>query len=164
MRTGTADSATLFSTQPVQVTTNLKTAELFLNGKSLGFKDAVDHVCIWQVPFANGLNKLKVTAENSSDVMDVDFTLQPFNFADRNIPFKEMNVLLGAKRFYRDETAHQIWMPDQPYRKGGWGYLGGDAFKGTNNRMSYGSDKNILETDNDPVYQTQKLLVLNNSN
>jgi beta-galactosidase len=157
IRTGTADSASLFSTQPVQVATNLKTAELFLNGKSLGFKDAVDHVCVWQVPFANGVNKLKVTGENSSDELEVDFTLQPFDFTDRNIPFKEMNILLGAKRFYIDEAAHQIWMPDQLYRKGRWGYIGGEPFKGTNNRMSYGSDKNILETDNDPVYQTQQV-------
>jgi len=157
IRTGIADSANLFSMQPVQVTTNLKTAELFINGKSLGFKEAVDHVCVWQVPFANGLNKLKVTAENSIDELEVDFTLQPFNFADRIIPFKEMNILLGAKRYYIDETERQIWMPDQPYRKGGWGYIGGDAFKGTNNRVSYGSDKNILETDNDPVYQTQQV-------
>lgn len=156
IRTGIADSAKLFSTQPVQVTTNLKTAEFFLNGKSLGLKDAVDHVCTWQVPFAGGLNKLKVTAGNNSDELEVDFKLQPFNFADPDIPFKGMNILSGAKRFYTDETEHQIWMPDQPYRKGGWGYIGGEAFKGTNNRMSYGSDKNILETDNDPVYQTQQ--------
>jgi len=156
IRTGIADSAKMFATQPVQVTTNLKTAEFFLNGKSLGLKDAVDHVCTWQVPFAGGLNKLKVTAGNNSDELEVDFKLQPFNFADPDIPFKDMNILLGAKRFYTDETEHQIWMPDQPYRKGGWGYIGGEAFKGTNNRMSYGSDKNILETDNDPVYQTQQ--------
>lgn len=158
-RTGIADSASLFSTQPLQVTTNLKTAELFLNGKSLGLKDAVDHVCTWNVPFGNGLNKLKVTAGQNSDELDVDFTLQPFNFTDENIPVKEMNILLGSKRFYTDETEHQIWMPDQPYKKGSWGYIGGEAFKGTNNRMSYGSDKNILETDHDPVYQTQQVSI-----
>lgn len=157
IRTGTADSAKSFATQPVQVTTNQKTAELFINGQSLGVKNATDHVCSWEVPFVNGLNQLKVISATHSDEMDVDFTLQPFKFSDRQVSFKEMNVLLGSKRFYLDETTHQIWMPDQPYKKGSWGYIGGEAFKGTNNRMSYGSDKNILETDNDPVYQTQQV-------
>ncbi|RAJ24661.1 glycoside hydrolase family 2 TIM barrel-domain containing protein [Pedobacter cryoconitis] len=157
IRTGTADSSKSYAAQPIQVTTNLKTAELFINGQSLGVKDAVDHVCSWEVPFVNGSNQLKVTSGAHSDELDVDFTLQPFKFSDQHVPFKEMNVLLGAKRFYIDETTHQIWMPDQPYKKGSWGYIGGEAFKGTNNRMSYGSDKNILETDSDPVYQTQQV-------
>ncbi|MBB5620908.1 beta-galactosidase [Pedobacter cryoconitis] len=157
IRTGTADSSKSFATQPVQVTTNQKTAELFINGQSLGVKSAADHVCSWEVPFVNGLNQLKVTSATHSDELDVDFTLQPFKFSDRQVPFKEMNILLGSRRFYIDETTHQIWMPDQPYKKGSWGYIGGEAFKGTNNRMSYGSDKNILETDNDPVYQTQQV-------
>ncbi|KIO78932.1 hypothetical protein TH53_01015 [Pedobacter lusitanus] len=156
-RTGIAGSARLFATQPVQVMTNMKTAELFLNGKSLGMKEAVDHVCVWQVPFVNGLNKLRAAAENSTDELETDFKLQPFNLTDGLVPFDEVNILMGAKRFYINETTHQIWMPDQPYRKGGWGYIGGEAYKGTNNRMSYGSDKNILDTDQDPVYQTQQV-------
>lgn len=156
-RAGVADSAKLFSTQPFQVATNLKSAELFLNGKSLGVKEAADHICSWQVPFVNGINKLRAVSGNSSDEMDVSFQLQPFNMTDQAIPFKDINILLGAKRFYIDEKEHQLWMPDQPYRKGAWGYIGGAPFRGTNNRITYGSDKNILDTDNDPIYQTQQV-------
>ncbi|HEY0176445.1 MAG TPA: malectin domain-containing carbohydrate-binding protein, partial [Pedobacter sp.] len=156
-RTGIADSASSFSTQPFSVATNQKTAELFLDGKSLGIKEATDHICTWQVPFINGTNKLRAVAGNSSDETDVNFELQPFNLADPTTPFKDVNILLGAKRFYIDEKEHQLWIPDQPYRKGSWGYIGGEPFKGTNNRILYGSDKNILETDNDPVYQTQQV-------
>jgi len=82
--------------------------------------------------------------------------LQPFQFNDQ-IPFKYMNVLLGAKRYYIDDQLHEIWMPGQLYKKGSWGYIGGEPFKGTNNRISYGSDKNILGTENDPIYQTQQV-------
>lgn len=156
-RAGVADSAKSFSTQPFQVATNLKSAELFLNGKSLGIKEATDHICSWQVPFVNGINKLRTVSGDSSDEMDINFQLQPFYMADQAIPFKDINILLGAKRFYIDEKEHQLWMPDQPYRKGAWGYIGGAPFRGTNNRITYGSDKNILGTDNDPVYQTQQV-------
>ncbi|QIL41599.1 DUF4982 domain-containing protein [Pedobacter sp. HDW13] len=157
-RTGTADSASLTtSTQSVQVATNLKSAELFLNGKSLGLKAAVDHIIDWQVPFINGINQLRVVSADQSDESEIYFQLQPFKFNAANIPFKNINVLLGAKRFYIDEKEHQLWMPDQPYRAGAWGYVGGEPYKGTNNRITYGSDKNILGSDNDPVYQTQQV-------
>ena len=156
-RTGLADSASLYSTQPLQVATNLKSAELFLNGKSLGLKEAIDHICSWQVPFVDGLNQLRVVAGGNSDQADINFQLQPYRFADQSVPFKNMNVLLGSKRFYIDEQQHQLWMPDQPYRKGSWGWVGGEPYKGTNNRITYGSDKNILDTKDDPIYQTQQV-------
>jgi len=155
-RVGNADSAALVSTQNIQVATNQKSAELFLNGKSLGIKQAVDHVCDWQVPFANGKNQLKVVSGEIIDNADIFFQVQPFRFVD-NIPFKNINILLGSKRFYIDEKQQQLWLPEQPYKFGAWGWIGGEPYKGTNNRILYGSDKNILETNNDPVYQTQRV-------
>lgn len=146
-RSGVADSGAVYSTQPVQITTNLKNAELFLNGKSLGVKEAVSYICEWQVPFINGLNQLRVVSGKESDALEVKFA----------IPEKAFNVLLGARRYYIDNQLHQLWMPAQVYQKGSWGTIGGTAFTGTNNRMSYGSDKNILGTDDDPVYQTQQV-------
>ena len=146
-RSGVADSTGTYSTQPVQVTTNLENAELFLNGKSLGSKETVSHICEWQVPFVSGLNKLSVVSGEQRDEMEINFL----------IPQTSFNILLGAKRYYTDEKLHELWMPAQTYHKGSWGTIGGTEFKGTNNRMSYGSDKNILGTDDDPVYQTQQV-------
>jgi beta-galactosidase len=156
-RAGMADSARMFCTQPLQVATNAKSAELFLNGKSLGTSAATDHICTWQVPFTGGMNKLRAVDGDSSDEMDISFQLQPFKFSEKDIAFKDINVLLGAKRFYTDEQQHQLWIPGQPYKNGSWGYIDGEPFKGTNSRITYGSDKNILGTDNDPVYQTQQV-------
>jgi len=155
-RTALADSGKAVSTQNVQVATNLKSAELFLNGVSFGIKEAVDHIIDWKVPFVKGLNQVRVVSGNLSDQAEINFQLQPYSFTDK-IPFQQMNILLGSKRIYLDDQEHQVWMPDQPYRKGSWGYIGGEAFKGTNNRISYGSDKNILDTNDDPVYQTQQV-------
>jgi len=157
-RTGRADSGRLVATQLLQIATNLKATELFLNGKSLGVKNSIDHICEWEVPFSAGQNKLRVTGTDNSmlsDEMDVSFKLLPFRFDAQSNTFIDLNVLLGAKRYYIDAQDRQLWIPDQPYKKGSWGAVGGEAFKGTNNRMLYGSDKNILGTDKDPVYQTQ---------
>ncbi|WP_316833101.1 glycoside hydrolase family 2 TIM barrel-domain containing protein [Pedobacter aquatilis] len=155
-RSGIADSATVASTQNIQVATNQQTAELFLNGRSLGIKNAVDHVCDWKVPFAEGENQLTVVSGALTDHAAINFQLQPFSFTD-NIPFKNINILLGSKRYYIDEKEQQLWLPDQAYKAGSWGWTGGEPYRGTNNRILYGSDKNILGTDNDPVYQTQQV-------
>ncbi|RYG16087.1 MAG: DUF4982 domain-containing protein, partial [Chitinophagaceae bacterium] len=155
-RVGIADSSASVSTQNIQVATNQKSAELFLNGKSLGLKNAVDHICDWNVPFVDGRNQLKVVSGETIDNADIDFQVEPFRFTDK-IPFKDINILLGSKRIYIDEKEQQLWLPDQAYKSGAWGWIGGEPYKGTNNRILYGSDKNILETNNDPVYQTQQV-------
>ncbi|MCX2452594.1 malectin domain-containing carbohydrate-binding protein [Pedobacter sp. PLR] len=157
-RTGIADSSKSFSTQPVQVATNLKSLELFLNGKSLGIKESTDRICTWDVPFSAGKHQLKAVAAQHpelSDLADIEFTLMPYLFTEKT--FSTLNVLLGSERYFIDEKNHVLWTPDQPYRKGAWGYIGGTAFRGGNNRMTYGSDKNITGTDSDPVYQTQQV-------
>ncbi|WP_421939399.1 glycoside hydrolase family 2 TIM barrel-domain containing protein [Pedobacter sp.] len=156
-RTSVADSAASVSTQPVQIATNLKSAELFLNGKSLGVKDAIDHIISWPVPFVHGGNQLRVVSGELSDQAEINLQLQPFRFSDAKTAFQDINVLLGSKRFYINDKQQELWIPDQPYKAGSWGWIGGEPYKGTNNRISYGSDKNILGTDNDPVYRTQQV-------
>jgi len=155
-RVGIADSSDLVSHQNIQVATNQTSAELFINGKSMGLKNAVDHICDWKVPFVNGKNQLKVVSGGLIDNADIDFQVEPFSFAG-NIPFKNLNILLGSKRYYIDGNEQQLWIPDQPYKPGSWGWIGGEPYKGTNNRILYGSDKNILETNDDPIYQTQRV-------
>lgn len=158
-RTGIADSLRAFCTQPVQITTNLPLVELFLNGKSLGVKKSIDHVCEWDVPFVNGSNQLRASDPQQpflSDQADIDFDLLPNSFTVGNT-FKTLHILLGAKRYFIDDEHQILWIPDQSYRRGSWGYIGGEAFKGGNIRITYGSDKNIQNTDLDPIYQTQQV-------
>jgi len=155
-RVGIADSSALVSHQNIQVATNQTSAELFINGKSMGLKNAVDHICDWKVPFVNGKNQLKVVSGGLIDNADIDFQVEAFSFAD-NIPFKNLNILSGSKRYYIDGNEQQLWIPDQQYKPGSWGWIGGEPYKGTNNRILYGSDKNILETNDDPIYQTQRV-------
>jgi beta-galactosidase len=64
--------------------------------------------------------------------------------------------MLGSSRYYVDEKG-EWWQPNQAYQKGGWGSVGGKRFKLENNTwLPYGTDKNIIGTNNDPVYQTQQ--------
>ena len=87
----------------------------------------------------------------------IEFRLQPFQLTDNKTAFRQLNILLGATRFFIDKD-NQVWMPDQEYREGSWGHIGGKPFRlSNNNRLPYGTDKNIKSTDDDPIYQTQQM-------
>jgi beta-galactosidase len=113
------------------------------------------------VPLVNGINTLESVATAGGkqwrDLKTIRFQLIPFTLSGSASPFSEMHVLLGANRYFNDEERQIVWIPAQPYRKGSWGWTGGKAFKQpNNNRLPYGTDKDILDTGSDPVYQTQQ--------
>lgn len=158
-RSGIADSAGTACTQKLQAATNLESAELFLNGRSLGTRKSIDHLCEWLVPFADGLNALRVISTDRASVSDqaeINFTVLPNHISEEQ-NFKALNILLGSERYFIDQEHQRLWIPDQVYHSGSWGHLGGTVFKTGSSRISYGSDKNILGTALDPIYQTQQI-------
>ncbi|MFD0941544.1 glycoside hydrolase family 2 TIM barrel-domain containing protein [Pedobacter boryungensis] len=159
LRGGNATSNEQTLSQPLQVISNTDTVELFVNGKSLGKKRVTECVTNWDAPFKNGKNDIKAVAVAGGikieDAASINFNLQPLTFNSK-IPFSSINIILGSQRQFIDDQKHEVWLPSQPYKTGSWGSVGGEAFKIKNSgRQSYGSDKNIRGTFNDPIYQTQ---------
>ena len=159
-RTVIADSGFEFSTNKIKAASNLSVVELFVNKKSLGSKKVVDGFAEWTASFGNGPNAIQAVASNGykefRDSATIVFQIQPGKIKDQQNTFKNINVLCGTKRFFSSEN-ESLWMPDQPYTKGSWGYVGGTPFKMKNSaRTPFGTDKNITGTDDDPVYQTQQ--------
>lgn len=157
---GTADSNHLFSMQPVQIAANIPEIELILNGIVEGKKSTIDGLSEWQLPFKNGVNVIEVIGQYEGkthmDKKVISFILQPYHF-EQQIEFTQLNILLGANRYFKDDEGQQ-WIPDQPYKEGSWGSIGGKTFQIPNsNRLPYGTDKSIAGTDNDPLYQTQQI-------
>jgi beta-galactosidase len=160
LRAGVAASSdSLICPQVVEVYTNQPTASLRLNGRDLGTRPAPDGVARFRVPFTDGRNLLVASAPSSTatDEAAVDFQVVPQRLNDPRLPFRELNVSLGDERSFVDEQLHQVWLPEQPYAPGGWGYVGGHPYKLPGDRLPYGSDRDILGTDFDAVYETQRL-------
>jgi len=151
-RSGSADSSSAVCSQPVDVFSNAQRVELFQNGKSLGVRKPENGRFTWSVPFINGNNEIEAVMRlggreyRDKAVIEFEFsTLRKVN---------QLNLLLGAKRYFEDDKG-QVWIPSFEYKNNSWGYIGGSPFKLNNARQSYGTERNIKETDNDPVYQTQ---------
>lgn len=157
---GLADSSKSFCLRSLQVASNAKSLELFFNGRSAGKQNVENGLCEWKVPFVHGNNIVEVKGIKDgklyTDKSIIPFCVQPYKFDDSKA-VRPMNILLGANRYFTDEQ-QQVWIPDQEYREGSWGHVGGKAFKITgNNRLPYGTDKSIAGTNDDPVYQTQQI-------
>jgi len=149
-------------TQPVEVYSNLREVSLWLNGKLLGRQIVKDKVAMFNVPFKDGVDDLKASCEQNGmsyeDFATINFKSVPAVLKDIVTPFKELNVSLGDTRFYADDKLQQIWLPEKPYAPGSWGYIGGHVFnlKGSTLQKA-GTNKNILGTDYDPIYATQRV-------
>ncbi|WP_448697839.1 glycoside hydrolase family 2 TIM barrel-domain containing protein [Mucilaginibacter sp. AW1-3] len=146
--------------EAVEVYTNQPEIKLVLNGENIATQKAVDRVCKFNVPFVNGVNKLEAiaTSNGQSDEAEITFVMVDNNLKSTSLPFNELNISVGDRRIYVNEEDHQVWLPEQEYKPGSWGYVGGHvyALKG-GGRQSFGTDKNITGTGDDPVYQTQRV-------
>ncbi|WP_242691488.1 glycoside hydrolase family 2 TIM barrel-domain containing protein [Desertivirga arenae] len=151
-RSGEQDSASVTSTQELDVFSNSSEVELFHSGRSLGHKKPLNGRFTWLVPFTDGQNQIEartlINGKEYRDVAVIDYDVQS---PDK---INHLNLLLGAKRSFEDDKG-QVWIPSNQYKAGSWGYIGGKPFKLGNARQSYGTDRDIKETPNDPVYQTQ---------
>src|SRR5690606_27955101 len=131
-----------------------------INGKILGRAMPKNHVAEFEDPFVNGINQLEDSVCGSNELremVEIDFLLQPANIKSVVLPFQEINVSLGDSRYFIDEKLQQVWIPEKAYEQGSWGYVGGEVFRiPKSKRHPYGSDKNILGTDYDPIYATQR--------
>jgi beta-galactosidase len=145
--------------QVVEVYTNQPAVRLLLNGCDLGTHPAPGGVARYRVLFANGRNLLVASLPDGTapDEAGIDFQVVPRWLTDSRLPFRELNVSLGDERSFTEERLHQVWLPEQPYAPGGWGYVGGHVYKLPGDRLPYGSDRDVLGTDLDAMYETQRL-------
>lgn len=153
---GTADSTGVIA-QKIIIATNAGRMEIIINGKKIKHLRRINSLVTEDAVLKNGVNAIEVTAfykDTSITIKkDIECRLQPYTF-EQGHNIEPLNILMGAKRFFKDEKGN-VWMPNQEYRKGSWGSVGGQAFKLPKGQLPYGTDKNIKGTKDDPIYQTQ---------
>lgn len=151
------------ATQPITIVGNGKEVELFINGISLGKKEFDFATTTFNVPLKQGENLIEVISEKDGEILKdfatIEFTLQPKNLKSKTNPFKEIAVNVGSYCYFIEEdNIDYLWMPDQEYTKGGFGYVGGELLRHPSKRRNtIGADVSIKGTDNDPIYQTQMI-------
>ena len=132
----------------IDVYSNMTSVELFQGRRSLG-KKAVDGTrkTSWEVVLAQGANTFTARGIKEgrvgTDLATIDYTV-----IDVGSPMIAINA--GSNADFTDADG-AVWIADQPYETGRWGFLGTDAKR----IFSTPPDPNILNTLSDPLFQTQ---------
>lgn len=161
-RGGVVNTAQKECVQSVPVFSNAEEVELFVNNKSVGKKKIEDNYALFDVPFVDGENLLEavaVTGDNKlRDMLRIQFQLVGSQLKDEAVPFTEINVMLGSPRYFEDRAANVAWIPEQEYKSGSWGFIGGTSYRRkTGFGTMLGSDIDIHGTDMNPIFQTQRV-------
>ena len=110
----------------------------------------------WNIPFVNGKNFLfaKGVNENSAyqDGLEINFEILPLLINQIKDKKFELAVNVGSNCFFIDPINNVTWFPDQAYKTGGFGYVGGEVFRTSDTRIGHQSEVNL--TRNVPLYQT----------
>lgn len=122
---------------PVKVYSNQSEVELIHNGRSLGRKKVENHQTVFDVAFACGRNTLHAVADGVEDMTIVNYSQ----------PSGEIAVNVGSNCYFQSDASALTWLPDQPYREGSWGYIGGQAVQ---------TQTEIQLTADGPLYQTMR--------
>lgn len=161
-RGGVVNTAQKECIQSVPVFSNAEEVELFVNNKSLGKKKIEDNYALFDVPFMGGENLLEAVAvagdNKLRDMLRIQFQLVGSQLKDEAVPFTELNVMLGSPRYFEDRAANVAWIPEQEYKPGSWGFIGGTSYRRkTGFGTMLGSDIDIHGTDMNPIFQTQRV-------
>lgn len=135
--------------QKIDVYSNLAEVELFQDGVSLGKKKPNElHKATWDVTLHDGVNSLTASGAKDKSII-TDAAEVHYKLVTVSSPDIAVNV--GSNAQFVDESK-TCWLADQPYKKGSWGFVGADAKA----IYSDSTDKNVLNTTDDPLFQTMQ--------
>src|SRR5688572_7605599 len=128
------------SEQQIDVYTNLDEVELSLNGVSLGKKSGNSSRKItWTVRFRPGPNSF--TARGTREGVSITDSAE-VRWIDP-AAMDNIAVNAGSNAEYIHDTG-SVWHADQPYRPGGWGFIGEGSKSAENLRNIFGTEEDAV--------------------
>ncbi|MDP4291124.1 MAG: glycoside hydrolase family 2 TIM barrel-domain containing protein, partial [Bacteroidota bacterium] len=114
---------------PLDVYANTGNVNLFVNGKRQGALKPDDiHKCSFNVQLKEGDNLIEaVGTENGKTIKDivvVHYTTYPNQLSGMGQTFSSISINVGSNAQYTDGRG-KVWLQDQPYKKGSYGYVSG---------------------------------------
>lgn len=148
-------SASEMLNSPVYVFTNADELEVILNGEKQGSFPVKDFYAKLELPFKDGKNQLKVKAQGMEDQASFQVKIWPEDISQMSASDIDIAMNLGSHVHFTDAETDQIWIPEQEYAEGGFGYVGGKKLK-TGHLPKVGTDAEIFGTKLEPLYQTHR--------
>lgn len=130
--------------QAIKLYSNMPEVELFINGQSAGCQKIANCHTVFNVVLPEGISTLIaqgiINGKTVQDAMTICFRSLP-DVATGD----ELAINAGSNCYFTSDMSNLIWLPDQPYTHGSWGYIGGKERSTTSE---------IHNTLDGPLYQT----------
>lgn len=130
MRAGFAGNSGKLEKQPLKIYTNTGRIKLWINGKSYGAEvPDLTGTITWEMNLRAGMNEVIARAvqngKNITDTMQIRAIVLPAQLAELNPREVDFAVNCGSHAQYQSGEG-TVWMADQPYAPGRFGYTGGE--------------------------------------
>ena len=140
----------------IKLYSNCESAVLYHNGERVGdLKFEWGTATMW-MPLKDGQNHFFAQSADGKvvDVLNINYRAQKPVLKDG---FTELNVIFGTNRSFTEPEQRVCWVPEQEYKEGSWGYIGGSVYRPKSGNVTLpAAEVAILDTRNDPLYQTQR--------
>lgn len=105
------------------------------------------------VALPEGINKVTATAGDISHSREFKVFFRE-NLLSR-LGNENLLINVGTHVQYRDPVTEEIWISDQEFSRGSFGYVGGGVYQKDRNKYQ-GTASDIHGTENDPLFQTMR--------
>jgi beta-galactosidase len=136
----------------VSVFSNAEQVNLKVNDSDFN-AEVFDGIAEFDITLPEGKHQLTATAGEVSYSRELQVKYRKNLLSEIGINPLQINV--GTHVNFTDETTDEIWISDQQYSQGGFGYVGGEVYQ-KNPAKIQGTDSEIKGTENDPLFQTMR--------
>jgi beta-galactosidase len=144
-----------YSIEQIKDYSKADSLSLFDNGKAVQTKAPVNCTAVFELGMNNGTHQLIAKGQKNSwknesiDVIDIHMTVLNSKF-DAN--FKTISINLGSNCWFIDPESKNVWMPDQVYQSGSFGWIQSDPLKAYRSVITH----HIQGSNKDAIFQTRQ--------
>ncbi|SDK79958.1 beta-galactosidase [Salinimicrobium catena] len=142
------------ASEKLQFTVFSNAAEVTLNFNGKQYTSEVEKgIALFEISLPEGTHQLTATAEDLSHSRD--FTIRYRRNLLSELDKNDLLINVGTHVQYHDPVTKEVWIADQEYREGGFGYVGGKIYQKSKDKFQ-GTASDIQGTENDPLFQTMR--------
>ena len=137
----------------ITIFSNSDKVDLRVNDSISYTSNVVDGIAEFELELAEGTHTLVAKAGEKSHSRE--FKIYQRSKLIEGIEEKPLRVNVGTHVNYKDPITQEIWINDQEYSEGNFGFIGGEVYQKSKDKFQ-GTASDIQGTENDPLFQTMR--------
>ncbi|MCX2838017.1 malectin domain-containing carbohydrate-binding protein [Salinimicrobium sp. MT39] len=137
----------------IPVFSNAEKVNLSINDSLKISSEVTDGISFFDLKLPEGTHRLTATTGDISHSRTIH--VLPRKNLLKKLETQDLTINVGTHVNYKDPVTKEIWMSDQQYEPGGFGYVGGEVYQKSAAKFQ-GTASDIQGTGNDPLFQTMR--------